>query len=68
MLAARTSRALAPLARIYRFLGSMMGEDAYRVFVTHQRLNHPGRPVPSARDFWRDHYARQDTNPGARCC
>ncbi|RLP77542.1 DUF466 domain-containing protein [Mycetocola tolaasinivorans] len=61
-------RPLRALVRLYRFLGSVLGEDAYAVFVTHERLHHPDRPVPSAAEFWRAHYARQDADPGARCC
>lgn len=26
-----------------------------------------GKTIPVAH-FWRDHYAEQDRNPGARCC
>lgn len=44
------------------------GADAYERYVAHLRRAHPGADVPSEREFWRQKYAAQDANPGARCC
>lgn len=50
------------------WITSVMGDKDYERYVAHMRRRHPGEPVPSERQFWRDRYAEADTNPGARCC
>lgn len=47
---------------------SVMGDRDYDRYLVHQRAHHPGEPVLSERDYWRDRYAALDANPGARCC
>lgn len=47
---------------------SMMGDRDYERYLAHQRVHHPGEPVLSVGDYWRDRYAALDANPGARCC
>jgi uncharacterized short protein YbdD (DUF466 family) len=50
------------------WFGGVMGDDAYRRYVDHLRLNHPDADVPTEREYWRDRHARADASPGARCC
>ncbi|MCZ9309289.1 YbdD/YjiX family protein [Corynebacterium uberis] len=50
------------------YLGAMMGEQDYPRYVAHLRAHHPDAPVPTEREFWRNRWAEQDANPGARCC
>lgn len=61
----------APLAlvrRLGRFVGGVTGADAYERYVEHLQRVHPGVEVPSRGRFWREKYAEQERNPGARCC
>lgn len=50
------------------FFRGVVGADAYEVYLEHQARVHPGIPVMSPREFWRDQTDRQDRNPSARCC
>ncbi|HEY8699390.1 MAG TPA: YbdD/YjiX family protein [Arthrobacter sp.] len=51
-----------------RYLGSVMGADAYAKYVEHHRAAGHERPPLSEREFWRDRTDRQDSNPQGRCC
>lgn len=53
---------------IHWYVTSLMGDNAYAVYVAHQRQHHPGEAPVSERQFWRDRSDDQDRNPGARCC
>lgn len=50
------------------YLTSLMGDNAYAVYVAHQRRTHPGTEPLTERQFWRQKMDDQDRNPGARCC
>ncbi len=50
------------------WVSSVMGDNAYERYLEHLAVRHPGQPVPSEREYWRDRYAAMDANPGARCC
>lgn len=50
------------------YVKSVMGENDYERYVAHLRRTHPDAPVPTVAQYWRDRYAEQDANPGARCC
>lgn len=50
------------------YFEAVMGADAYRRYLEHQRRTHPGVAPMSERDFWRDHSDWQDKNPQGRCC
>ena len=50
------------------WVSSVMGDNAYARYLEHLAARHPGSPVPSEREYWRDRYAAMDANPGARCC
>jgi uncharacterized short protein YbdD (DUF466 family) len=66
---ARGVRALVRGARsVFRYLDSVVGGQDYQRYLAHMRRVHPGRPVVSERDYWRERYADADRNPGARCC
>lgn len=47
---------------------SVLGDHDYERFVAHMRARHPGAPIPSEREFWRNRHAETEANPGARCC
>jgi len=49
-------------------MSGLMGDDAYAVYVAHQRRTHPGAEPLTERQFWRQKMDDQDRNPGARCC
>ncbi|WP_434811423.1 YbdD/YjiX family protein [Microbacterium sp. bgisy189] len=73
--AARTrlsTRAVAQVVRVGRgirwYLTSLMGDNAYAVYVAHQRRTHPEAEPLTERQFWRQKMDDQDRNPGARCC
>ncbi len=50
------------------WFSSVMGDNAYARYVDHLARHHPGEPVPTEKQYWRDRYAAMDANPGARCC
>jgi uncharacterized short protein YbdD (DUF466 family) len=50
------------------YVTGVLGESDYARYVAHLRRAHPDRTVPTVREYWRDRYAAQDANPGARCC
>lgn len=62
----------AVLERAWRvaswYVGSIMGDRAYRRYVEHLRATHPDAPVPTEREFWRTRHAEADARPGMRCC
>ncbi|MFC5125906.1 YbdD/YjiX family protein [Pseudoclavibacter helvolus] len=45
-----------------------MGDNAYEVYVAHQRRAHPGVEPMGERAFWRERTDEQDRNPQGRCC
>ncbi|MBC7304206.1 MAG: YbdD/YjiX family protein [Nocardia sp.] len=53
---------------IARWYSAINGGQDYQRYVDHRRRNHPGAPVPSVRDYWRERYAEADRNPTNRCC
>nr|WP_245713341.1 YbdD/YjiX family protein [Nocardia rhamnosiphila] len=53
---------------VFRYLDSVVGGQDYQRYLAHMRRVHPGRPVMSERDYWRERYADAERNPGARCC
>lgn len=66
---ARGARTLVRGVRsVFRYLDSVVGGQDYQRYLAHMRRVHPGRPVASERDYWRERYADADRNPGARCC
>lgn len=56
-----------------RYLGGVLGADAYAKYLEHHRAaghdeaGHDAAPL-SEREFWRDRTDRQDSNPQGRCC
>ncbi|MBH0121145.1 YbdD/YjiX family protein [Rhodococcus sp. NPDC003382] len=58
----------AVLRRVWWWVGALMGDHDYARYVELHRRLHPGEPVPTEREYWRDRHAATDSNPGARCC
>ena len=50
------------------WFGSVMGDRDYERYVAYRSTHHPGEPVASERDYWRDRYADAERNPRTRCC
>ncbi|MGN2636037.1 YbdD/YjiX family protein [Nocardia takedensis] len=50
------------------WFSSVLGGQDYRRYVEHLRRRHPGRPIPSEREYWRERWAEADRNPQQRCC
>lgn len=50
------------------YVKGVLGESDYQRYVAHLRRVHPDAEVPTVREYWRERYAAQDANPGARCC
>ncbi|KAB1644346.1 MULTISPECIES: YbdD/YjiX family protein [unclassified Pseudoclavibacter] len=63
-----TNAVLVWLNGIRRLLRGMLGANAYNDYVAHRQRVHPGKPVMSEREFWREQAREQEANPGARCC
>jgi uncharacterized short protein YbdD (DUF466 family) len=58
----------ARLQRMLRTLRRIAGMPDYTAYVEHLRGRHPGRPVPSEREFYEE-YVRQRYDGGpTRCC
>jgi uncharacterized short protein YbdD (DUF466 family) len=51
-----------------RYMGRVMGADAYTKYLEHHREAGHKEPPLSEREFWRDRTDRQDANPQGRCC
>lgn len=64
----RLDRLSAALRSAAGYLHQLTGEGAYRAYVEHRQRTHPGEPVLGEREFWRQRYAEQGADPGARCC
>ncbi|WP_306513911.1 YbdD/YjiX family protein [Janibacter hoylei] len=67
-MTAATGSPFDVVRRMGRFVSGVTGADRYERYVEHLGRVHPDRSVPSRADFWREHYARQERNPGTRCC
>ena len=69
---ASRSASAAPLARAWDavrwWVRGVNGEAKYDAYLAHHRAHHPGEEPLTERQFWRAEYARQDANPGSRCC
>lgn len=50
------------------YTDGVLGADAYRNYLRHMARTHPDQKPLDERAFWRDLYAWQERNPGARCC
>ncbi len=50
------------------YMNSILGGEDYARYVEHLRRNHPDRPLPSEREYWRDRHDAAARNPGTRCC
>lgn len=50
------------------FVRGVTREDRYDRYVDHLRRTHPDDPIPTEREFWREHYVEMERNPGTRCC
>jgi uncharacterized short protein YbdD (DUF466 family) len=50
---------------VYWYWGTLMGDTHYQRYLEYRRRAHPGEPVLSERDYWRQRY---HADPGARCC
>ena len=54
--------------RFARYLGGVLGADAYAKYLEHHRAAGHGEAPLTEREFWRDRTDRQDSNPQGRCC
>ncbi len=62
------SRVWAGARGVARWYSAINGGQDYQRYVDHLRRDHPGCPVPSERQYWRDRYAEAERNPTTRCC
>jgi len=51
-----------------RYMGGVLGADAYAKYLEHHRAAGHGTAAMTEREFWRDQTDRQDSNPQGRCC
>ncbi|MFC4375475.1 YbdD/YjiX family protein [Nocardia halotolerans] len=61
-------RVWAAARGVARWYSAINGGQDYQRYVDHFRRMHPGRPVPSEREYWRARYADAERNPTTRCC
>ncbi|MFF3566344.1 YbdD/YjiX family protein [Nocardia jiangxiensis] len=65
----RATRGVARAARaVAGYVNAILGGRDYARYVEHLRRNHPDRPVPTEREYWRERYAAAERNPATRCC
>ena len=50
------------------YCSSLMGDNHYQRYLEHRGRTHPGEPVLTEREYWRQRHAAADANPGPRCC
>ncbi|MDO5747961.1 MAG: YbdD/YjiX family protein [Actinomycetaceae bacterium] len=64
-----TANPLVKAVRSVRWhVKELMGDNAYKKYVKHQRLHHPDKPVMGEREFWDHYWKDKEANPGSRCC
>ncbi|QLY32738.1 YbdD/YjiX family protein [Nocardia huaxiensis] len=62
-------RAVARAVRaVIWWFNAILGGGDYQRYVQHQRLHHPGAPIPSEREYWKQRHDAADRNPSNRCC
>lgn len=55
------------LRKLWGWLGEASGESAYARYCAHLRVRHPGRPLPSEKEFYISRLAEKYSRP-SRCC
>ncbi|MHA2788786.1 YbdD/YjiX family protein [Corynebacterium sp. S7] len=50
------------------YFKELMGDNDYKKYCAHLNRHHPGQEVPTEREYWKQRWARQESNPQARCC
>ncbi|MBV9723071.1 MAG: YbdD/YjiX family protein [Mycobacterium sp.] len=60
-----TNRFRRIVREISWYWGTLMGDTHYRRYLEYRQRAHPGEPLLSERDYWRQ---RHSTDGGARCC
>lgn len=61
-------RAARVARQISWYWGTLLGDTHYRRYLEYRCRAHPGEPVLSERDYWRQRYDGYDDDPSARCC
>jgi uncharacterized short protein YbdD (DUF466 family) len=56
------------VAAVAGYINAILGGRDYARYVEHLRRNHPERPVPTEREYWRERHTAADRNPANRCC
>ena len=67
-MAARLAVLTRGVRGVARYLGGVLGADAYAKYLEHHRAAGHGAAPLTEKEFWRDRTDRQDTNPQGRCC
>jgi uncharacterized short protein YbdD (DUF466 family) len=62
------SRLLAHGARLATLIRQLAGMPDYEAYLAHRRRHHPGAPVLSERDFFREHLDARYADGPTRCC
>lgn len=55
------------LRRCWAALARVLGEGEYARYCEHLRARHPGRPLPTAKEFYRARLEEKYARP-SRCC
>lgn len=50
------------------YVGSLMGDTAYRSYLAHHHSVHSHQPPLTEREFWVKRYRDQGASPTSRCC
>lgn len=64
-----TARAIArPLARVARWVRTVIGVPDYERYLEHMRTHHPGMTPLTREEFARERLEDRYGKPGSRCC
>jgi uncharacterized short protein YbdD (DUF466 family) len=58
----------ARLEQVLRTLRRVAGMPDYAAYVEHVRARHPGRTVPSEREFYEEYVKQRYEGGPTRCC
>jgi uncharacterized short protein YbdD (DUF466 family) len=68
MRASRFERLRAALRRLRQAAHLAVGLPDYQGYVAHRRARHPGEPVMSYEEFFRERQAARYRRGSSRCC
>lgn len=60
------SATIRALRSVRWYVSSVMGDNHYQRYLDHRRITHPGEPVMTEREYWRERH--DGATVTVRCC